>query len=305
VRLEILDAGGNVIRHLESHDPIVGINRIGWDLRYESPRLVALRTVAPDNPRVWDEPRFRDEDSRPITHWGSRPAEVGPIAAPGSYSVRLQVDGQTLSAPLTVLADPRAPGSPADLELSVRTLLQIRDDISHVADAVNRMEWQRKQLEVIEAMLRPARPHARHDAPLAEEGDEREGEPASAAPRVASAAEEQQKKELLTACEGLDKKLAAAESKLVSRSLRDSDDKYFIEADGAYLDLIWLNAEVGTGGGDVAGGADFAPTEAQLANLKALEAEVAAADADYQAILSQDLPALDQALQKASLATVP
>ena len=305
VRLEILDAGGNVIRHLESHDAIVGINRISWDLRYESPRLVALRTVAPDNPRVWDEPRFRDEDSRPITHWGSRPAEVGPIAPPGSYSVRLQVDGETLTAPLTVLADPRAPGSQADIQLSVRTLLQIRDDISHVADTVNRMEWQRKQLEVIESMLRPARPHARHDAPLAEEGDEREGEPASAAPRVASAAEEQQKKELLAAAEGLDKKLAAAESKLVSRSLRDSDDKYFIEADGAYLDLIWLNAEVGTGGGDVAGGADFAPTEAQLANLLTLEGEVAAADADYQAILSQDLPALDQALQKASLATVP
>ncbi|MDE2137301.1 MAG: hypothetical protein KGJ68_07675, partial [Gammaproteobacteria bacterium] len=163
----------------------------------------------------------------------------------------------------------------------------------------------RKQLEVIEAMLRPARPHLRHDAPLAEEGDEREGEPAAAPARPASAAEEQQKKNLLAAAQSLDGKLAAAESKLVSKSLRDSDDKYFIEADGAYLDLIWLNAEVGTGGGDVAGGADFAPTEAQLANLRTLEGEVAAADADYQAILSRDLPALDRELEKASLATVP
>ena len=48
------------------------------------------------------------------------------------------------------------------------------------------------------------------------------------------------------------------------RALRNSDDKYFVEASGVYLDLMWLNAEVGTGGGDVAGGADFAPTEAQL-----------------------------------------
>jgi len=292
------------VRKLEAKDPVVGINRVHWDLHYDSPRVVALRTLAPDNPRIWDEPRFRDEDSRPITHWGIRPAEVGPVAAPGSYSVRLKVDGQTFTQPLTVVADPRAPGSAADIQLSVKTQLEIRDDISHVSDAINRMEWQRKQLEVIEAMLRPAQPHARHEAPLAEEGDEREGGPPPAPPRALSEAEQQQKKDLLAATEALDKKLQAVESRFVSASLRDSDDKYFIEADGAYLDLMWLNAEVGTGGGDVAGGADFAPTEEQLANLRNLEGEVASADTDYEALLKTDLPALDASLGKANLATV-
>jgi hypothetical protein len=300
--LEILDSEGRLVRRLEAKDLVAGLNRVSWDLRYESPRVVALRTLAPDNARIWQEPRFRDEDSRPITHWGSKPAEVGPVVAPGSYSVRLKVAGQSLTEPLTVVRDPRAPGSDADIELSVRTLVRIRDDISHVSDSVNQLEWLRRQLEVIEAMLRPAQGHGKPAAVLAEEGDEPDEEPAAAPERELHAAEQQQHAELLKAAEALDQKLQSAESRLVSRALRDSDDKYFVEADGTYLDLIWLNAEVGTGGGDVAGGADFAPTEAQLETLKTLEAEMSAVDSDLKDLMGHDLPALDSALERASLA---
>jgi photosystem II stability/assembly factor-like uncharacterized protein len=302
VQLEILDSEGNTVRTLEAKEPVVGINRVAWDLHYESPRVIALRTVAPDNPRIWQEPRFRDADSRPITHWGSKPAEVGPIAAPGAYTVRLKVDGQTHDRPLNLLRDPRAPGSDADIQLSVRTLLRIRDDISRVSDSVNQMEWLRKQLEVIEAMLRPAKPSEKPEAAIVEEGDEPESEPAPAPARVLSDAEQQQRAQLLAAADALDKKLQAVESQLASPALRDSDDKYFVEADGAYLDLIWLNAEVGTGGGDVAGGADFAPTAAQLDTLQTLEAGMSHADSDFRDILHHDLPALGQALERASLA---
>ena len=87
----------------------------------------------------------------------------------------------------------------------------------------------------------------------------------------------------------------------MSRALRNSDDKYFVEADGVYLDLIWLNAEVGTGGGDVAGGADFAPTEAQLESLRTLEGEGASVDVDLKQILQTDLPAFNQTLLHANL----
>jgi hypothetical protein len=301
-QLEILDSEGHAVRRLEARELVAGINRVSWDLRYESPRVVALRTLAPDNPRIWQEPRFRDEDSRPITHWGSKPAEVGPVAAPGSYSVRLKAAGQTLTEPLTIVRDPRAPGSDADIQLSVKTLLRIRDDISHVSDSVNQVEWLRKQLEVIEAMLRPAKGHGKQEAALAEERDEPEEEPAAAPERELHAAEQQQRGELLKAAEALDQKLQAAESRLVSRALRDSDDKYFVEADGVYLDLIWLNAEVGTGGGDVAGGADFAPTEAQLETLRTLEAQMSGVEGDLKDLMQRDLPALDSALEHASLA---
>jgi photosystem II stability/assembly factor-like uncharacterized protein len=300
VQVEILDAAGNVVRKLEAKG-LVGINRVKWDLRYESPRVVALRTVAPDNPRIWQEPRFRDVDSRPITHWGSKPAEVGPIAAPGSYSARLNVDGQPYLQALTIVSDPRSPASEADLQLSVKTQLTIRDNISHVSDSINQIEWLRKQLETIVAMLRPAKPAEKPQPVIVEDGDEDEPEPAPAPARALSAAEEQQRAQLLTAAENLDQKLQQVESRLVSRALRNSDDKYFVEADGVYLDLIWLNAEVGTGGGDVAGGADFAPTQTQLESLSTLQGEMASADTELRQILQSDLPAFNQSLLQANL----
>ncbi|MFZ1903991.1 MAG: hypothetical protein WAU56_01225 [Steroidobacteraceae bacterium] len=301
VKIEVLDSQGASVRKLDAKDLVVGINRVKWDLRYDSPRLVALRTVAPDNAHVWQEPRFWDEDSRPITHWGVKPAEVGPIVAPGTYAVRLTVAGHSYDQPLAVVSDPRAPGSEADIQLSVKTLLRIRDDISRVSDSVNQMEWLRKQLEVVETMLRPAKPHQKREAPLAEEGDEDDREPAAAPPRALNPAEQQERTQLLEAAESLDKKLQAVEAQLVSRESRDSDDKYYVEPYGAYLNLIWLNAEVGTGGGDVAGSADFAPTAEQLDILQTLEGGVSRADADFHGILEHDLPAFNQSLQRANL----
>jgi photosystem II stability/assembly factor-like uncharacterized protein len=300
VELEILDSEGKVIRKLEAKGK-VGMNRVNWDLRYESPRLVALRTAAPDNPHIWDEPRFRDADSRPITHWGSRPAEVGPIVAPGKYSVRLKVDDQSFTQPINILRDPHSPGSDADIDLSVKTLLRIRDGISRASDTVNQIEWLRKQLEVIEAMLRPSKIKPPERPNFGDDYDE-EPEPASASPQVLSAAETKRKADLLKAAEDFDKKLEDIELKLVSRSLQDSDDKYFIEPYKVYLNLIWLNAEVGTGGGDVAGGADFAPTDTQLELLKGFETELAGVDADYQKFMKEDFPAFNHTLTDGSVA---
>jgi len=208
IQFEILNSDGNVIRKLETKGR-TGVNRVAWDLRYESPRAVALRTVAPDNPHIWDEPRFRDSDSRPITHWGTESSAVGAVVAPGKYAVRLKVGDQSYTRPLTVLRDPRAPGSDADIELSVKTLRRITADIDHVSDTVNEIEWLRKQIEVIETMLRPPKKKEK-DENVASGEDEDEGpEPAPAPPPVLDEAQAKRKAELLRATEELDKKLSA------------------------------------------------------------------------------------------------
>jgi photosystem II stability/assembly factor-like uncharacterized protein len=305
VQFEILDAQGAVIRKIkpvEAEDLVVGLNRVEWDLRHDSPRVVEMRTVAPDNSQVWDEPRFRETGSRHVTHWGSEPAEVGPIAAPGSYTVRLKVDGQTLTQPLTILSDPHGPGSPADIEASVKTLIRIRDDISHVADLVNRIEWLRKQLETIKAMLQPSKSEDRPEPPIAEENDEYDEHPSKAPEPELTEAQQRTKTEILEATMDFDGRLEGVESRLVSQALRNSDDKYFVEPYGTYLDLIWLNAEVGTGGGDVAGSADFAPRAVQLDLLKSYEEQAQSAYADFDAILRDKLPQLNQTLTGADLA---
>ncbi len=299
VEIEILSAEGKTIRKLKAKGHI-GINRVKWDMHYESPRLIALRTATAENPHIWQEPRFRDEDSRPITHWGIRPAEVGPMVAPGKYSVRLTVAGQTLTQPLTVLPDPRIPTSQTDIESSVKTQLRIRDDITRASDTINQIEWLRKQIEVIEAMLRPPKKKEKERPPSAEPDDFDEPEPAPAEDE----AQPKRKAELLKTVEEMDKKLQTIEFKLVTPSQLNSDDKYFVEADKAYLNLIWLNAEVGTGGGDVAGGADFAPTDTALDLLQSIETELTGAVTDYQKFLVQDLPAFNHILNENNLAAV-
>ena len=301
VSVEALDADGAVIRKLEMKGH-AGINRMSWDLRHEPPRLVALRTVAPANPHIWEEPRFRDADSRSITHWGTESAALGPIVAPGQYSVRLTVDGQSYTQPLSVVRDPRGPGSEADLALSVKTQLRIREDISHASDTANQIEWLRKQLEVYATMLRPARTHEKEKAPLAEDGDEYDPEPSVAPPRAPDAAEARLRAALLQAADDLDKKLKAIERRLVSQALQNSDDKYFVEPYGVFLNLVWLNAEVGTGGGDVAGSADFAPTDAQLESLARYESEMASVESDYRAVATGDLASFNHLLETSNVA---
>src|SRR5215472_209061 len=87
-------------------------------------------------------------------------------------TVRIKVAGQTESQPLTVLRDPRSPGSDADIEQSVATLLRIRDDISRTSDTVNHIEWLRKQLEVIEGMLRPPKKAEANNTPPSSDSDD-------------------------------------------------------------------------------------------------------------------------------------
>src|SRR5258708_19351016 len=109
---------------------------------------------------------------------------------------------------------------------------------------------------------------------------------------------------MLKTVETMDQKLQAIEYKFVSPALVNSDDKYYVESYRVYLNLIWLNAEVGTGGGDVAGGADFAPTTTQLDSLHTMETEITSAIADYQKLLNEDLSAFNRFLAPNNLSAV-
>ena len=82
----------------------------------------------------------------------------------------------------------------------------------------------------------------------------------------------------------MDKKMFAVESKLLEPAQMTSDDKYFQQAYRVYMNLIWLNGEVGPGAGDVAGGQNFHPTDTSVAVLETIEKDLNAAKADYRVI---------------------
>jgi hypothetical protein len=180
-------------------------------------------------------------------------------------------------------------------------VLQIRDDISAVADTVNQIEWLRKQLEVIETMLRPPK---KKEKEKPSEDDYDFGEPERSEEEIVDEATAKKKADLLKIVEAMDQKLQSIEYKLVSPALANSDDKYFVEGYRVYLNLIWLNAEVGTGGGDVAGGADFPPTDTQYDSLVAVEAEMTSAIEEYQKLLNEDLPTFNRSLTAQNVAAV-
>ena len=48
----------------DRHRRAPGLNRTTWDLHYEAPPLVALRTTPPENPHIWEEPRFQGQETR-------------------------------------------------------------------------------------------------------------------------------------------------------------------------------------------------------------------------------------------------
>ncbi len=262
VGLEILDARGNLIRdlHVMAHP---GLNRAFWDLRYAPPKLIQLRTTPASNPHVWDELRFLGKQWRPITHWGIREAEVGPMVAPGAYTVKLTVDGKSYTQPIEVVADPRAVATPAQTEANVRLLLQIRDDISKVSGMVNQIEWLRKQLQTLEAMLGKQGP---------------------------------KQAQTLQAVQAMDQKMQAVENQLLSPALANSDEKSYLAPYRLYLHLIWLNGEVGTGGGDVDGNPGYPTTDASLAVFHELQGKLVKATADYHALLEKELPAFNRTL---------
>ena len=270
VQIDITDDAGTLVRQL--HTPAAaGLNRVAWDMRYEPPRLAALRTTPPENPHIWEEPRFRGKDTRPVTHWGLDQAQVGPIVAPGTYTVKLTVDGQTQMQSIEIVKDPKVASTDADLEASVKLQLRIRDDLNATSDMINTLERMRKQLEVIESGAKAD--HANAD--------------------------------LAKAAAQINARMQEVEYKLLERSSATSDDKYFVQAYKVYMNLIWLNGEVGPGAGDVAGGADFRPTDTSVAVLAQIEKDLNAAKAEYESLMSKDVPAFNRTLGDRALALAP
>jgi photosystem II stability/assembly factor-like uncharacterized protein len=258
VTIEIVGPDGAVIRTLDGPGR-AGLNRAVWDLRYDGPAQIELRTIPPDDPHIWEDTRFRGKDVRPIVHWGiQQPQRQGPLSTPGRYTVRLIAGAQTLTRAFDVLKDPKITSSASDLAASTATQLRVRDDIDKTVAMVNRLEVMRKEIEDLKK--------------------------ANAASKPA-----------VQALDGLDQKMLNVELQLITKSDMYSDDKWYVEAYKVYMNLVWLSGEIGSGAGDVAGGADFRPTDASLQVLAMLEKELARAEADYAALVGQVVPAFNRA----------
>ena len=133
VTLSFLDRAGQTIRTFSGKggepgrlNAKAGMNRFVWDTRYPEGRDL------PDTAGV----------SSPF---GAK--VTGPLAPPGSYSVRLTVGGETWTRSFEVLKDPRVSVTQADLDKQFELQIRIRDRYSETHDVVKKIRDVRGQVE--------------------------------------------------------------------------------------------------------------------------------------------------------------
>ncbi len=79
---------------------------------------------------------------------------VGPSVNPGTYEVRLIVDGQTATQKLVIQPDPRREVSPADLAAQERLAIQMRGEINDLTLTVEKLRVVAQQLRSRNELLR-------------------------------------------------------------------------------------------------------------------------------------------------------
>jgi hypothetical protein len=148
VSLEIVDAGGAMVRRYRSDDPpeppVEGRNIPDYWIRPPQP----LSAAAGLHRFVWDlhyPPPAVLERTYPIAAiYRNTPAEPrGPWALPGAYTVRLTVDGRTLTRPLRLKMDPRVKATPEDLATQLDRSQEIVRDLARSVEALPRVKKER------------------------------------------------------------------------------------------------------------------------------------------------------------------
>jgi len=142
VNVQIL-SGNQVVRTLNAPKS-AGLNRIYWDLRDEPTKETRLRTSPLYAPDVRVGPD------------GWRPSGVGRMSIllpPGAYTVRLNVGGKQLTAPLEVRRDPNSGGSEAEIKEQMKVLTELKRDIDSASEALNSIELVRGQITALRQVL--------------------------------------------------------------------------------------------------------------------------------------------------------
>ena len=94
---------------------------------------------------VWNM-RYSDASTLPgLILWAG--TIVGPVAVPGSYQVRLTVDGKSETQPFEITKDPRLGTTQEDLVAQFGLLMKVRDKVSEAHEAVSAIREIRKQAE--------------------------------------------------------------------------------------------------------------------------------------------------------------
>ena len=147
VTLAFFDGAGNLVRSFSSKPAGSGEGGAGGDVYQREagggrePRAPAASGM---NRFVWD---LRHPGAKPASGTPASPGGAGPTALPGTYRVRLTVNGTSQDRTFEVRLDPRVKATQADLEAQMRLQLQIRDKLTATNEAISKIRSLRAQAE--------------------------------------------------------------------------------------------------------------------------------------------------------------
>jgi photosystem II stability/assembly factor-like uncharacterized protein len=145
VTLEVLDAGGRLVRTLRSQvEPFyIGPDHPDWPADFEpEPALSAEPGL---HRAVWDF-TWAMPPLLPGAMIDTGDPHHGPLAVPGEYQVRLTVDGESWTQPLRVEPDPRTAVAPADRAAMLAFEQEVLARLGEIADLVADLRAVRDQL---------------------------------------------------------------------------------------------------------------------------------------------------------------
>ncbi|HEV8409876.1 MAG TPA: hypothetical protein VGQ30_05160 [Gemmatimonadaceae bacterium] len=153
VTIDILDSAGTTLRHISSTaaEPVkeaakpphpnwwvappyalpamAGLNRANWDLRLDAPPAFTHTFEINANPGL------------------TPTSPEGIIAPPGTYTVKLNVNGKSYTQKLTLTNDPRSPATNADVKAQYALLRRINDEAKRAWDAYAQVDAMRSSVK--------------------------------------------------------------------------------------------------------------------------------------------------------------
>ncbi len=144
VSLEILDSKGTVIRTYTDKDTLYKIPDLNIPLYWIRPQQI-LSAIAGSHRFLWDirYTPLNVSPSYPMSaiYKNTAPHPTSPLVMPGSYTVRLTVDGKAITKTFNVIMDPRVKTSIKDLQLqhdlsfkSYLNILKIRNALKEISE---------------------------------------------------------------------------------------------------------------------------------------------------------------------------
>lgn len=145
VTLSFFDTSGNEIKSFSSEEPPAEEKKAGKEKKKEKkqPRIPKQAGI---NRFVWNM-RYPDPAKIEEGFMGADAGLLGPVAAPGTYQVRLSTGNQSQEVSFEIQKDPRVSATQQDLEAQFALLIRIRDRLSETHEAITVLRDIRQQVE--------------------------------------------------------------------------------------------------------------------------------------------------------------